>query len=1006
MTETAAKDDTQETLSGETAGRFAAGMQVRIRDEQWLVRQVTPTTHDGCMLEVTGVSAFVRGSEAVFYERLELDGIEVLDPEKTRLVADDSPNHRRGRLYLEAAIRKTALPQTEPGLALADSFLMDRQAHQLSPAALALSMRNPQARILIADVVGLGKTLEIGLLLAELIRRGRGERILVVTPAAVLQQFQRELWTRFAIPLIRLDSTGIQRIQQDIPAGRNPFAYFKRAIISVDTLKSDVYASHLDKTHWDAVVLDESHNLMNRASRNNRLARSLARKTDALIMASATPHNGDVKSFAELIALLDETAIADPSKYDPKDLEHLYIRRTKTSREVRDSLKGSWADRGPSLPVSAQATRQESAVFEQLVDRWIPRDLDAPSVARRPLDAYSLLKAFLSSHRALIETIDTRVKTLTNPKQSDRYDATTELDALNDLRTRAVEITDNDSAKLTTLIAVLDDLGVGPGSDTRVVVFSERRATLTWLAQVVPPLLGFGKVAHTDPDRPWSAFGGAVEVAHSKYMPAELIDDIVDRFGLRDDPLRLLFTGDVTSEGVNLHQQCHQLIHYDLPWSLIRIEQRNGRIDRYGQEHSPEFRAIVLTNEIEWRKDPETGEQLWLDDRFVGAKLLAREAEAARLDGSADAVTGLYDPDREEDRLTRDLIAGLTVEQSLRSSHNESSNEGPDFLDALLGTVAPDPSVELPIATVPMLFDSTAAYFDEALRQAYPAGPESELDLRRDDDGLVAFTPPPDLQYRLRTLPKSYLDEQGILPRNGGVGRLKITFSKRLANQRLKAARDSSTTQWPNVGFVSDIHPVIDWITDKALASLRHDEAFILSCAPYLTHAESLIGCRPEDLQSPMFLVQGVYSNAIGRPNVVEWMAVLGLPGPSRVIGMDKAFLNVCGVGPHMAGRAPRDPDALQQLVPQAVDAARRHLESQRVTYDEHISRMLDPQTKQIDDWQQLALFTAHGTRKSRIDEAAERRRGFIESLRTSGAPMLRLLAVLDPIETVGATDR
>ena len=170
-------------------------------------------------------------------------------------------------------------------------------------------------------MVGLGKTLEIGILLAELIRRGRGERILVVTPAHVLEQFQRELWTRFSIPLVRLDSTGIQRIQQDIPAGRNPFAYFKRAIISVDTLKSDVYAHHLENTDWDAVVIDESHNLVNRGTKNNELARAAGRTTDALVLASATPHNGDAASFAELIRMLDEAAIADPSQYEVKDLD-------------------------------------------------------------------------------------------------------------------------------------------------------------------------------------------------------------------------------------------------------------------------------------------------------------------------------------------------------------------------------------------------------------------------------------------------------------------------------------------------------------------------------------------------------------------------------------------------------------------------------------------------------------------------------------------------------------
>ncbi|MFC6087149.1 SNF2-related protein [Sphaerisporangium aureirubrum] len=149
-----------------------------------------------------------------------------------------------------------------------------------------------------------------------------------MTPQHVLEQFQRELWTRFGIPLVRLDSTGIQRVQQDIPAGRNPFAYFKRVIISMDTLKGDVYAHHLEHTDWDAVIIDESHNLINRGTKNNALARLLARKTDALVLASATPHNGDATSFAELVRMLDEAAIADPSQYDVKDLDHLYIRRT------------------------------------------------------------------------------------------------------------------------------------------------------------------------------------------------------------------------------------------------------------------------------------------------------------------------------------------------------------------------------------------------------------------------------------------------------------------------------------------------------------------------------------------------------------------------------------------------------------------------------------------------------------------------------------------------------
>ncbi|MBV9025500.1 MAG: DEAD/DEAH box helicase family protein, partial [Streptomycetaceae bacterium] len=549
---------------------YAPGAQVLIRDELWLVRKCTATERDGWMVEVTGISSFVRGMDASFYDRLDV--VQELDPRETELVADDSPNHRRSRLFLEAIMRKTFLPQTEHGLALADNFLMDQQVHQLRPAELALSMKNPQPRILIADVVGLGKTLEIGVLLAELIRRGRGERILVVTPQHVLEQFQRELWTRFGIPLVRLDSTGIQRVQQDIPAGRNPFAYFKRVIISVDTLKSDVYAHHLEHTDWDAVVIDESHNLVNRGTKNNALARLLARKTDALVLASATPHNGDAASFAELVRMLDEAAIANPSTYEVEDLGHLYIRRTKTSAEVRESLKGAWADRGPSQPIPAPATEKELAVFKELATRWIPADPSAPSASRHQLVPYRLLKSFLSSHRALLETIKTRIGNLDNPppdkpkngansakRQTRTEDPAAreaarkvERAALADLQHLAEQIEDQDSAKLAALVDELRGMGVGPGSDTRVVVFSESIPTLKWLAETVPAALGFKHTTSPDEKKPWLEFGGAVQVMHGEATTDQEQQEIVEKFGLRDDPVRILFTGDVASEGVNL----------------------------------------------------------------------------------------------------------------------------------------------------------------------------------------------------------------------------------------------------------------------------------------------------------------------------------------------------------------------------------------------------------------------------------------------------------------------
>jgi ERCC4-related helicase len=982
--------------SGGDERLFSPGVQVRVRDEQWLVKKVLQTRHDGQMLEVTGVSPFVRGADAVFYTKL--DKVKPLDPRRTALVADGSPHHRRARLHLEATIRKTALPQTEHGLALADSFLMDRQTHQLRPAEKALSMENPQPRILIADVVGLGKTLEIGLLLAELIRRGRGERILVVTPAHVLEQFQRELWTRFALPLVRLDTTGIQRIQQDIPSGRNPFVYFKRAIISVDTLKSRVYAPHLRNTDWDAVVIDESHNLLNRGTQNNDLATLLARRTDALILASATPHNGSAESFAELVNFLDEAAIANPAEYDVRALDHLYIRRTKTSPEVRDSLKGAWADRGPSEPIAVEATASERELFAQLAERWIPGDRTKPSVSVDPLFPYTLFKSFLSSHKAMLETVNTRLNTLNSPsKRQNNTGRVAERAALMDLQRIGSAMTDYDSAKLNALVSVLKDIGVGPGSDTRVVVFSERIPTLSWLAQVVPGELGFAADGVQDRNKPWSVYSGVVHVMHGKATSDDEQKMIVEKFGLRDDPVRILFAGDVASEGVNLHQQCHQLIHYDLPWSLIRIEQRNGRIDRYGQAYPPEFRAILLTSDVPWRTS-ETGDPLSLDDRLVGLRLLEREEQAHRIEGSAEAVTGLYKADEEEARLTKDLIAGKTVDRSITESHAAGAN----FLANLMGNVGiENDRPDVAIAQVPTLFESTAKYFEEALHQICPTGPEDEIALHRGDDGTIAFEPPPDLQYRLKALPKSYLDEQGILPTSKTPGRLRITFDKHLAARRLEVARNSSKTMWPNVSYVSDIHPVLDWVTDKALAEIRHDEAFVLAFKPDADRAQLLDERVARLVSGPIFLVQGVYSNALGRPTVVEWMAVLGLPDAPLVVPMDEQLLDVCGVGPKMPGARVGDLDRFNSLVPRAIDEAEQHLLRRKTEYDEQVDKLLEPYRARLRGWRKATQEALFGPAKSRADVTADRREEFIAALRTSGTPMLRLLALLVPMSIV-----
>ncbi|MFJ8301204.1 DEAD/DEAH box helicase [Streptomyces sp. NPDC094447] len=948
--------------------QFPAGAQVLVRDEVWLVRNAVPTADDGTRIEVVGVSDFVRDQEAVFFTGL--DTVELIDPRDTRLIADDSPTYRRSRLFLEAVLRRTALPQSERRLALADSFLLDPLPYQRRPAELALSGANLRPRLLIADVVGLGKTLEIGLTLAELIRRGRGERILVVTPQHVLEQFQHELWTRFAIPLVRLDSVGIERIQREIPAGRNPFTFFKRVIVSIDTLKNtDQYRHHLEQIRWDAVVIDESHNLINRGSLRNQLAQTLAPRTDALILASATPHNGDARSFAELIALLDPAAIRDPENYRAEDIEHLFIRRTKVSTEVREQMKGQWADRGPSQAVHCPATPAEERIFEELAAVWLPRD-GSPSVSSVPLFPYTLLKSFLSSHTALKATVSARIKTL--EKKNDARATAAELAALCRLAELTADLTEADSAKFGGLVEQLKGIGVGPSSDTRVVVFSERVQTLEWLATVLPAALGFrGRTAKD-----------CLRVMHGGLSDEQQMR-VVEEFGLAGAPVRILLTGDVASEGVNLHRQCHQLVHYDVPWSLIRIEQRNGRIDRYGQAHPPQFRALILTSDTEGAKD----------DTLVSERLLEREDQAHRSLGTAEAVTGLYRAEAEEKSLIQDLLRGRTVDESLdgrRSGEDAGTDAMDDFLADFFGSVGDEPQAEDGTAAeesapeaaaggaagagtgegtgsvLPRLFDSTAHFLDEALREVYPDA-RDRLDLDRDEQsGLLSFRPPADLLHRLKALPVDYLREQRLRER------LLVTFNRRLAQHSLQRAREAgSTSSWPEISLLTDLHPIVEWLTDKVLVRLGRQEA------PMIT----------AEVAEPTYLVQGVYSNALGRPTVVKWM---GVTRGGAVDDDMVSLLRRSGVGPTMANKLRhRDPAPLAAAIPAVLEAAEAFMERHRDAWDRPLRESIERHKLRLGDWEQPTLAGEHT--KRRLTDLAD------DLLTTGQRPMLRVLAVLLP---------
>ncbi|MFN9610744.1 MAG: SNF2-related protein [bacterium] len=475
---------------------LAPGARIECRSAEWLVRSLGRSSDGQQVVDVVGVSPFLREKEARFLVEVEkaAGSFKVLQPEDTALVSDRSPRYRDSLLFLEAHLRRSV--PTDNALVVGHRAAMDALPYQLLPAAKALAM--PRQRLLIADAVGLGKTLECGILCSELIRRGRGRRLLVVTSKSMLVQFQKEFWTRFSIPLVRLDSVGIQRIREQIPGNQNPFHYFDKTIVSVDTLKNDRdYRVYLDNASWDIIVIDECQNVAERArgamrSQRSRLAERLATRSETLILLSATPHDGKPESFASLMTMLDPTAIADPSRYSKDDIRDLYVRRFR--KDVIADLRNSVKERD-SADVECAASEREERVFALLKDLRLP-DSDGKAKAGQ-LFKTTLAKSLLSSPMAALETVRNRLKRLEATTSTAGSPASADRAALQGLEALLAAISPADFSKYQRLLQLIgvDWAWSGKDPSDRIVLFTGRHETQRFLVDHLSADLGLPKGA-------------------------------------------------------------------------------------------------------------------------------------------------------------------------------------------------------------------------------------------------------------------------------------------------------------------------------------------------------------------------------------------------------------------------------------------------------------------------------------------------------------------------------
>ena len=976
---------------------FAPGARVLIRDAEWVVRSVDPSAAGGQQLLCVGVSELVREREAIFLTAIEPQ-IEVLDPARTVLVPDRSPRFADSLLFMESQLRQ-AVPSDER-IHVGHTAAMDLVPYQLEPARQAL--RQPRQRILIADAVGLGKTLEAGILVSELIARGRGRRILVLAVKSMLTQFQKEFWNRFTIPLTRLDSIGIQRVRSRIPTNHNPFHYYDKSIISIDTLKQDAeYRTYLENAWWDIIVIDEAQNVADRGSRSlrSRLARLLARRSDTLIMLSATPHDGRARSFASLMNMLDATAIPDPEHYTPEDFHKkgLVIRRFK--KDIQHQVSGAFRDR-EIVRRRFAASPAEEAAYEALlrvrVAGGVPRrSARAPGTAthpvldpvRRDLFMVTLEKALFSSPAACRASIRTRLAR----RERDRDGAETpavagEVESLRALDEAVSRIEAADFAKYQALLKAIR--GGRPfrwrptDPEDRLVIFTERIETLRWLRERLSNDLGL-RVGQLN-----TLHGGMLDVDQQK---------AVEAFGHAKSPVRLLICSDVASEGINLHYTCHRLIHFDMPWSLMVFAQRNGRVDRYGQERTPQI--VYLTGE--------TANATIRGDQRILEVLQEKDEQAYRNIGDPSAFMKVRDIEAEEDITARAVAAGEDAkrfDQRLERSAVEGS-EGDDLLALFLGgsgasNNAPSPTAETaPAREAPLsLFPDEFAYCRAALdrlraRQGNTPGNAGLHFEANQESSTLTLDAPEDLKHRFGSFPRE------VLPKDG---RFVLTADRRRMAQAITESRREETA-WPALHYLWRLNPVVSWLGDRMLAAFGRREAPVLAGIP---------GLAPDEA---VFVCSGLVPNRKGHPLVYEWIGVAYRGGRFEALVPFRDLLDRTGLGrEEIPNRgAPVDEDGLRQRLPDAVARARRRFTDRRKAFEDHINAKLNGEMAALEDLKhrqhariEEMLATSRQAEKLKERRAAEQRQEvkdifgdyldwIQETMTTEEQPWVKVICVL-----------
>ena len=797
------------------------GQRISTRGEDFIITNSNANYDGSWLLEAEGISELVKGKRFTFDSNIDSD-IKPIDPNHTKLIADNDSGYRKTKLFLETQIRNAAVFSEK--ITIANKAAINPAEYQLTPTLKALQL--PRPRLLIADGVGLGKTIEVGIFLSELIKRGKGKRIMVLAPKSILAQFQQELWHRFAIPLVRLDSEGIARIKSQLPSNKNPFEYYDKTIISIDTLKNNAKFRHyIEKSRWDAVVIDECHTVANDKSQRGDLAQLITTKCESLILTSATPHNGRKENFANLINMIEPTAIPKSGEYDKSHVEPYYVRRFKndiTDETVRANFQERKIVRSSAKLSSAET---DFLQYQQELKFNALNALKNGKPKEDFLFSVGIFKAFMSSPKSALESIQRRIEKVDATKAKNEF-AYENLEVLNDLKIKLETILGTQSdTKYKKLKDTLLELGwTGIKKNDRYVIFAERINTLEYLKENL--------------QRDFKITEEAIAFFHGGLSDTEQ-QAIIEDFGKEDSTVRLLLCSDAGSQGVNLHFYCNRMFNYDIPWSLIVLEQRNGRIDRYGQKKTPFIHYIIAESDIEGLKT----------DLHIVERLTQKEEVVYKTLGDAGSVMKLYDANKEEQ-----LVEQAIMNQNESFLDNlETAMAGFDFntLFANQDDATAITITDSPYETNLTIYSNEAKFYADLFEQLSSANQIKTEDVTV-QDGYLEILNTKDLNQILFDLPPESKPKVNQL--------FKLSLDKDLVQRAIEDARKKKG-EWAEFQILNELHPVVKYYMTKLEASVDKDVALVAK-----TNRVPAKTC--------WYIFQAQVSNNLGQPVVADFLVV------------------------------------------------------------------------------------------------------------------------------------